>query len=117
MLNTQIMSLPAVMAKYQFFFYDLLSNISKQHNILEEVYYNSILSYKESQHQLSNFDFNASELQKMIKASPDYRSAHLNLMDYENKLKMVEEMMSNIKSIGYAINNKITLTKIDNGIV
>ncbi len=117
MINTQVLKLPKIMAKYQFFFYDLLREISLHHDSLDKVYYDSIMSYKQNQHELSNFDFSSTELQKIMKTSPNYRIAHLKIMELENQLKLVEEMMSNIKSMSFSINNKITLIKIDNGII
>jgi len=117
MLNSQIMSLPKIIAKYQYYFYDLLKAIAIKQESLDKLYYDSLLEYKYQQHELSNIKFTDAQIGKILKITPLYRQNHLVMMDLESELKLVEEMMSNIKNIGFSINNKVTLEKIRNGVV
>lgn len=112
MIDKKAISLPKIMAKYQFYYNDLLVKISKENDNLERIYYESFISYKKGLGDIAVFTFNSTELKKMLECSVSYRETKLEISKLEAELKTVEEMMSNIKSIGYSINNALTYKKI-----
>lgn len=117
MIDKKAISLPKIMAKYQFYYNDLLVKISKENDNLERIYYESFISYKKGLGDIAVFTFNSTELKKMLECSVSYRETKLEISKLEAELKTVEEMMSNIKSIGYSINNALTYKKIMIGAV
>lgn len=112
MIDKKAISLPKIMAKYQFYYNDLLVKIAKENDNLERIYHESFISYKKGLGDISVFTFNSTELKKMLECSLTYRETKLEISKLEAELKTVEEMMSNIKSIGYSINNALTYKKI-----
>ena len=116
MIDKQAISLPKIMAKYQFYYNDVLTEIAEVHDLLDKQYSEAFISYKKGLGDIAVFTFNSTELKKMLECSIVHRESKLRLNKLEANLKTVEEMMSNVKSIGYSINNYLTYKKIITGV-
>ena len=116
MIDKQAISLPKIMAKYQFYYNDALTEIAEVHDLLDKQYSEAFISYKKGLGDIAVFTFNSTELKKMLECSIVHRESKLRLNKLEANLKTVEEMMSNVKSIGYSINNYLTYKKIITGV-
>ncbi len=116
MIDKQSISLPKIMAKYQFYYNDVLTEIAEVHDLLDKQYSEAFISYKKGLGDIAVFTFNSTELKKMLECSIVHRESKLRLNKLEANLKTVEEMMSNVKSIGYSINNYLTYKKIITGV-
>lgn len=111
-IDKQVINLPKIMAKYQFFYADTLNKITNEKENLDRLYYETFIQYKQSYGDLANFTFSSTELKKMLECHITYRESNYNLQRLQNDLKLTEEMMSNIKSIGYGVNNYLTYKRI-----
>lgn len=117
LLEDLSLSIPKKLSKYQNYFYSLLENLAEANDKLTVIYNEAYLEYKQGLGKHCNFKFSATEITKVLKADDIYRIQALKVVRLENELKLVEEMMSNVKSIGYSIHNRILLKKIEAGLV
>ena len=115
-IEKQSLSLPKVMAKYQFFYQDTLSIIANLNDNLERLYYESVMQYKEGQGDLGRFTLNSTELKKLIESSVVYRETKKKVLLKEVELKLVEDMLSNLRGISYNVGNVLTYRKIMLGV-
>lgn len=106
------LSLPKIVAPFQFAYHDLLKEYSKLQDELDELYHAKVFNVKIGNDKLSVVDWNSSELKKMVETDVDYRKLNLKLQDIKNDLKIIEEMMGTIKNFGFSINNKLKFTEL-----
>lgn len=111
-IDKQCINLPKILAKYQFFYYSLLDNISRLEDIKNKLYYDTFLEYKNGEGELKNLSLSQTELKKLLETNITYREIVLKHSRLSNQLSIVEEFMSNIKNIGYSINSYITYKKM-----
>lgn len=111
-IDKQIISLPKLMSKYQNKYHEILNSIAINQDILDKKYYESYLSYKQGNHELANFSLGSTELKKLLETDIVYRETKLAIAKAESDLKLIEEMLSTIKSIGYSVNNYLTYKRI-----
>lgn len=111
-IDRQVISLPKIMAKYQFFYHDVLQAITILEDSKEKTYYEMYTDYKMGNGDLKNLSLSGTELKKLLETNPTYRDISFKLSVRINELKLTEEMMSNIKNIGFAVNNYLTYKKI-----
>lgn len=117
MIDSQALALPKLIAKYQFYYSDLLNELNNIQDSKSALYHNLFTDYKLGNSELSNLVLNSSELKSMLTSSKTYRDKLKQEVKLENELKLVEEMLSNIKSMSFSINNYLTYKKIIMGIV
>lgn len=108
-------SLPNVLNKYQIFYFDTLNKVSELYDKKEKTYYDILIEYKLGKSDLSNISLSSTELKRMLESTVIYRELNTKLKNKENELKLVEEMMSNIKSISWGIKNYIDYMKLKLG--
>ena len=117
MIDRQIISLPKIMAKYIFFYSDTLKMLSNISCRKDELFHGIMMEYRGGKSDMSKFSWNATELKRMIETSPVYMELVREENRLQSELKTVEEMIANIKSIGYSMNNYIAYKKLMNGVV
>lgn len=117
MIDRQIISIPKIMAKYIFFYSDTLKDMSNISCEKDELFYSFMIEYRGGKTDISQFTWNATELKKMIETSPRFMELTRKELELQSNLKVVEEMISNIKSIGYSMNNYISYKKLMNGVI
>ncbi len=112
MIDRQCISLPKVLAKYQFFYHDLLNEITTADDNLRRMYHEMYVNHKMGNGDLKNLTLNATELKQLLESSIVYREVQKKMSLKKNQLLLVEEMIENLKSIRYSVNNYLTYKKI-----
>lgn len=116
-IEKRVISIPKILSKYQNYFFDTLNKISELYDKKEELYHNTLLSYKRGEDKLSQISLSSTELKRALESSLAYRELSYKLALKENELKLVEEMISNIKNISWGIKSYIDYLKLKEGIV
>ncbi len=111
-LSGSSLSIPRVVAPYVFHMHDLLKEYSKLNDQLDELYHSKVFNVKIGNDALSVVDFNSSELRKMVETSKEYRVLNVRLQEIKNDLKVIEEMIGNIKNFSFNVNNAIKFREL-----
>lgn len=117
MLDTQTLQLPKIMAKYQFCYNDTLRAVADAYDTKDKIYNDCIMQYKKGMGDLGNFTLNATELKTLVESSVVMRESRKKIAYLEADLKTLEEMISNIRSLGFAVKNNLDYKKIIHGLV
>lgn len=112
MIDKQSIALPKIIAKYQFFYNDLLKQLADEKDREDKQYHEMFLEYKKGLGELGVYSLNTTEIKKLLETSLSFRDIRKSISKLEADLKTVEDMISNIKNIGYSINNYLTYKKI-----
>jgi len=109
------LSIPAILAPFQFHYSDLLRYAGSVSDEMEELYHRKVLMYKTGQSELSVIDINSSELKRMIESSEDYRVLKRDYEECVADMKLVEEMIGTIKNFSFNINNSLKFKELVGG--
>ena len=116
-IEKRMINIPIILSKYQNYYFDTLNKISELYDIQEQTYHNLLLDYKSGESDLANYSLSNTEVKRMLESSLVYRDVSYRIARLENELKLVEEMMSNIKQISWSIKNYVDYIKLKEGIV
>lgn len=115
MMDTQVLQLPKIMAKYQFYYNDLLHEIANKYDLKDKTQHDCIVSYKHGLGDFANFTMNSTELKNIIESSLVMRECRKELAHMEANLKTVEDMLGTIRSMGFNVKNYLDYKKILSG--
>ena len=116
-LDVISLSIPKKLNKYQIHFYQVLESLASSNEKLDIIYHDAFLEWKLGHGKYANINFSATEIQKILKTDTIYLTQATKVVRLENELKITEEMMSNVRSLGYAVNNRVALEKIKVGLI
>lgn len=117
MMDTQVLQLPKIMAKYQFFYNDLLHKIADKYELKDKTLHDCVMSYKQGLGEFANFTLNSTELKSIIGSSLVMRECNKELANMEADLKTVEDMLGTIRGMGFNVKNYLDYKKILSGVV
>lgn len=115
MLDKVSLSIPKKMSKYIYLYHDLLTLYSEYKDQKDELYYKIMSEYKMGESALSRINWSATELKQIIESTSNMRELNKHMALIGNMMKTTENMMSELKSISYSVNNALTYKKIMNG--
>lgn len=116
-IEKRVISLPIMLSKYQYMYYNILNDLSMFKDKIDELYYNIFTEYKKGKSDLSNITVSSTELKRIIESSIAYRELQLKIYYKENDLKLVDEMMQNIKQMSWGIKNYLDFQKLKMGMI
>ena len=117
LVDKQVFKLPIILNKYQIMFHNILTELSDIKEQKDKVYYDIMHDYRIGNSELSNFTWSTTELQKMVNTSPTMRELTHKETSLEADLKLVEEMIQNIRNISFQIKNYIDYKKLIMGVM
>lgn len=110
------LQIPKRINKYVVYYFNALEALGDATEHLEKIYADSLKDYKMNQGEYANISFNASDLTKVLKADSVYRTQARKVVRLEDQIKVLDGMMGDIRALGYAVNNKISISKLSQGI-
>ena len=106
-LASASLQIPKLVSPFQFLYNDLYKEYAQLQEELDELLYNETMGTKMQNTELSFVNLNASELKRMVEASPKYRTLKLRQETVYADMKLVEDMVNTIKSFSFNIGNAI----------
>ena len=116
-LDVLSLSIPKKLSKYQIYFYYILEELASANERLDSLYHDSFMDWKYNQGKYASIKFSATEINKILKTDTIYLSQATKVVRLENELKMIEEMMNTVRNLGFSLNNRIMLRRIECGLI
>lgn len=113
-IDMMSLSIPRVVAPYQFHYSDLLQAIYKINDKLDERFYHDMFNTKIGNSELSHISLGTSEAKRMIESSKEYRELKLQKEKLVADMKIIEEFINTIKNFSFNVSSALKFKEMIN---